>query len=560
METASVQMNIPTVIVRRPSRLFWLGLALAAGVPRILGAFLWPNAFGDAYAYLQLIEVMRAKMAAGTFSIQDLYGFWFPLYQVVCAAFSLVCGHLFTVSKLVSAGCGVGVCLLVFRICLRLTADRRLSLLAFAAIAVSPLHILYSASALTDIPHALLVMASLFFVVEKRRTAAAIFAAAAGLVRIESWMLIALLPLLQFMVERKISLRGCGIMILAPLFWFYICWKATGNPWAYFEARARYIVESTAGDTTVATFSAHRLLLDAGRLLTSTNLAVLAGCLAAVWMMIRGNIKNNAVSWRNLLHRGATESREEMQREWRKTISSLFFSAKPLRSLRLWWERSITFLARLFCHSDWQNLHGIVAAATFFFANLGFLLLAYFTGSQPVIWTRYGLLFFGLGLPLLAWAFQTIIVTRPRWKPMLSSVIFSIFMLQMLIQGLEVAACLNEEGAKKSIAVSLRQIHERDPQARIWCEEAVVRYLSGIPAGSFVNASGWPQEADDAAPFLNRLGQEGVGYVVCASREVSLLTKLFPELRQGSGAGFFQPIARAGSSFPRRDFWIYRRP
>jgi hypothetical protein len=51
----------------------WAGLILVSGVPRILGAFLLPNAFGDAYTYLEYIEAMRSKMADGTFAIKDLY-------------------------------------------------------------------------------------------------------------------------------------------------------------------------------------------------------------------------------------------------------------------------------------------------------------------------------------------------------------------------------------------------------------------------------------------------------------------------------------------------------
>ena len=139
----------------------WAGLILVSGVPRILGAFLLPNAFGDAYSYLEAIEAMRSKMADGTFAIKDLYGFWLPMYQFICATVSLLFGHTFYVAKLVSALCGTGACLLVYQISLRLTNHRPLSLLAFALVSLNPLHILYSSSALTDIPHSFLVTASL---------------------------------------------------------------------------------------------------------------------------------------------------------------------------------------------------------------------------------------------------------------------------------------------------------------------------------------------------------------------------------------------------------------
>src|SRR5215510_15409837 len=174
----------PIKSVRARPVLFWVGLLLVSGVPRILGAFLLPNAFGDAYSYLAAIESMRSKMADGTFAIKDLHGFWFPMYQFTCAFISFLFGHTFYVAKLVSALCGTGVCALVYQITLRLTDHRPLSLLAFALAALNPLHILYSSSSLTDIPHGFLVMAALYSVLEKRWKTAAVFAAAASLMRV----------------------------------------------------------------------------------------------------------------------------------------------------------------------------------------------------------------------------------------------------------------------------------------------------------------------------------------------------------------------------------------
>ncbi len=43
------------------SILLWTGLILISGIPRVLGAFLLPNAFGDAYSYLEIIEAMPIK-------------------------------------------------------------------------------------------------------------------------------------------------------------------------------------------------------------------------------------------------------------------------------------------------------------------------------------------------------------------------------------------------------------------------------------------------------------------------------------------------------------------
>ena len=44
-----------------------------------------------------------------------------------------------------------------------------------------------------------------------------------------------------------------------------------------------------------------------------------------------------------------------------------------------------------------------LVVASYFCALLGFLTLAYLSRSQPVIWVRYGLILFVIGLPLAAW-------------------------------------------------------------------------------------------------------------------------------------------------------------
>ena len=111
-------------------RSLWLTLFLVAAIPRILGAFFLPNAFGDAYVYIRDIGAMCAKMRAGTFAITDLYGFWLPLYQFLSALINLFVGNEFYAGKLVSAGFGVGVCLLIYSVTLKLTAHRAAAQLA----------------------------------------------------------------------------------------------------------------------------------------------------------------------------------------------------------------------------------------------------------------------------------------------------------------------------------------------------------------------------------------------------------------------------------------------
>ena len=68
--------------MRRPSNqtVLWLALVLVSAISRDLGAFVLPNAFGDAYVYIRTIGEWSIKLSARTFAITDLYGFWLPLY------------------------------------------------------------------------------------------------------------------------------------------------------------------------------------------------------------------------------------------------------------------------------------------------------------------------------------------------------------------------------------------------------------------------------------------------------------------------------------------------
>ena len=145
-------------------RTLWATLVLVSGVPRIAGAFFLPNAFGDAYVYIRDIGTMSTKLSQGKFALTDLYGFWLPLYQFISAVVNVFLRNGFYAGKIVSALFGVGSCLIVYNITLRLTASPKAALLGFALIALNPLHITYSASAMTDVPHAFFVLASLYFV------------------------------------------------------------------------------------------------------------------------------------------------------------------------------------------------------------------------------------------------------------------------------------------------------------------------------------------------------------------------------------------------------------
>src|SRR5712692_7571212 len=272
-------------------------LALTAGVPRIIGAlFVHKEPFGDAYCYIEQVTMLRHKIAGGYLAIENLYSFWLPLYQFFCSMFAVVVNRPVYVSRLVAAVAGTGVCVLVYVFSYILTSSQRLSLAAFLAIAFNPFHVEYSFSAMTDIPHALLVMACLYFVITDRWKLAALMGAAACLIRLESWMLILLVPAIQVMRRRTWPVLTTLILSTGPAIWLFICWKTTGDPLASFHAHNQYMNARLAAHPEFTQLTLDRIWIDANRLAYSMNVAVLFGCLAGLWFLFRDWRKSAGLS------------------------------------------------------------------------------------------------------------------------------------------------------------------------------------------------------------------------------------------------------------------------
>ena len=70
---------------------------------------------------------------------------------------------------------------------------------------------------------------------------AAAWAAFAELVRIDSWILLLLLPALQFIWERRVSRTAIVLLLLTPALWLVVSFVARGDAFAYFAERAQYV-------------------------------------------------------------------------------------------------------------------------------------------------------------------------------------------------------------------------------------------------------------------------------------------------------------------------------
>jgi hypothetical protein len=486
---------------------------LIAALPRILGAFFLPNAFGDAYVYIQEIGTLSTRLSNGSLHLTDLFGFWLPLYQFIAAALNVFVKNGFYSGKIVAALFGAGTCLLVYLVTQRLTANETAAMWMFLLVALNPLHIFYSASAMTDVPHAFFVIAALYFVLTGNWIVAAMLGACAGLTRVESWMLIALIPFLQFIKERRISIVALLILIFPPLFWFYISWKATGNWLECFVQRQQYHDWLLQMNPAIAHFSPANVVRDTATLLVSSDIAVLAASLVAGWFVVR---------------------------HARRLLSS---------------------------PGGTTQTTGVIAPVLFFFAFFGLLLVAYLTHQQPIIFPRYGLILFTLGLPMIAWTFLEM---RRRYPQSARLALIAITIVCATDAGIQLAGAVgtvNQYRAQRVVADYLREHFDPSSGARIFCDDGTVRTLSGIAENRFVTSSslrnvvgtgsGSDRVRFSPESFTTPLQLSGVEYLVVERVQGSALSD---SLRSNEAPQFsgFESVMHSHTSFLPTDIWLLR--
>jgi hypothetical protein len=350
----------------------------------------------------------------------------------------------------------------------------------------------YSAGAMTDIPHAVMVLACLYCVLTERWTLAACAGAAACLIRLDSWMLIALVPVIQFMRRRKLPILSTLILASAPAFWLFICWNATGSPLASFHAHDYYVIVRLAAHPELNSITFARTWVDANRLAYSANIAVLGGCFAAVWLLFR--------QWR----------------EWGRGLTQA---------------ESTTFANLLVC-------------LLFFFGYIGFISLAYLTKQQSDIWNRYGLLSFAIGLPVLAYSAQQVFNSSSVMAKAVLAIVLVAGVVQFKTQAQDLARFLGTPDRSQAIANYLRQEYLSDPSIKVFCDHPEVRVVSGIPRAQFYDSFG--NTPKDRKRFLEFLRTNGIKFLVVPEEsETSTPRQLFPNLVKEPVAAFEDMIPAA---------------
>jgi len=480
----------------RISPLFWSALLVIALAIRLWGVWYFPTAEQDGYSDAETIARFSADIAAGTFSFSHLYGFWLPLFQLAAAIPNIWLHDPLLAGEIVSGVCGAIACVLVFAISLRLTNSISLACIAFALVLLSPVHLLYSSACMTDVPFGCLLLGSLLFALRDQWTAAMIVAAVAGGVRVEAWALIPLLPLLQFMKEKRISIIGVIVLIAPPLLWLLVSQSARGDWFAFFRDRAVYqerymdfypsrrgfAIADVKGDVDLLMYGANRIVFVTG---------LIAGLLVL---------------------------------------------------LKAGWSR--------------KDLWGAFVTVSYFAVVLAFLILGYVTKRQPVWFPRYGLFALVLGAPLLAWLSRLLLDSpKPRWIGVAGvSIAILLCVVEAGSQFSAIPKVLADFHAHAAIAQTLKQLMQQtnEPGIRCFSDDVSVRVLSGLPTEKIVQSHDAPRQAwDNAATFDAFLQQNSVRYMVYMATEDSLPAKWLPKAGNSAATGTdrFERIAFEKSDF-----------
>jgi len=475
-------------------------IALAS---RIWAGVSLPNAEQDGYSYAEIAGQLTDRFREGHLTASDFYGFWLPLFQLGAAVLNIWVNDPIIAGKIINVLCGAVSLVLVFELTRILTGSIAWSVLTFLLLLADPFHVLYSASCMTDVPHTCLVLGSLWFVMQRRWLAAAIVAALAECMRVESWALIAALPLLQLALERRISVTALGILLIPPIGWLGLTYVATGNALAYFQERARYHAEylqfhRAHGFTReIVLRNVRDFLSGAGAMIT---LGALAATIIAFWRFVRKHRSNDS---------------------------------------------------------------RLLPAVTFHAAMLGLIFVAYISQSQPVLLPRYGLTFFTIGLPLFAWSLQRLLNEKmPELvKPVIVAVAIGACIVEMSEQVSTLGKVRNDFRAHKQIAEKLiDDLKQAPPGARCFSDNAGVRVLSRLPADRFLRTPFLPPAAgEDRKRFLEYLRHERAAFLVFFPTEDSVPVKFFPELGRSDqrNPDKFELITFARSTFGP-DIWLYR--
>ena len=495
-------MRRPDVAKPLDSATAYVSICVLALTSRIIAAFLLPTAEQDGYSYAEIIAGLTNHLETGRFRLTDLYGFWLPAFQFAAAVVNLGIHSPIVAGKVLNALCGAATVVLVFEITRLVTRSLMFALIGFVMMLLDPLHLLYSAACMTDVPHACIVLVSLWLALRQRWTGAAVFAAIAGTIRVESWALLFILPVLEFLNQRKIPWLTICILLMPPMGWLLTTYAATGHPLSYFQERRRYHSEYIQFHPDRIGFNWRTVLGDVEAWLLGAHGLVTTGVLIAtaivIWRMVRAR--------------------------------------------------------------DWFR-EDVAVVAAYWWGMLGLLAVAYLTKAQPVLLPRYGLMFLAIGLPVFGWTLQWCFsgLRSRSTKPVLATAVVILIAAELYSQLPTISNVQDDYRAHQKIASVVAKALLAEPGVRCFSDDAAIRVISGLPVSRFVRSPAIREEAVSGDRFLNHLQNNNIRWLIFFPTEDSLPVKFFPKMGQLPPATTapFEFVDYASSAFGP-DIWLYR--
>jgi len=177
------------------------------------------------------------------------------------------------------------------------------------------------------------------------------------------------------------------------------------------------------------------------------------------------------------------------------------------------------------------------------------------THQQPIIFPRYGLILFSLGIPILMWLGLWVKQHRPDLSRKILVSIIVICLFDAVVELVGVAGELNRYKAQRTVADYLRDHFQPNEETRIFCDEGTVRALSGIAPEKFLTSSDAPKNRE---AFLSFLDEKRVDYLITIQREDSLPAKLFPWSVYGERIDNYESVMERHTEFLLTNIHLYR--
>lgn len=478
----------------------WLVLFLAGLLPRIAAVFLFPSIDGDAYSYAEIAHRIRDSIADGSLTAKHMLTFWLPFYPLLCGLLELVYDDIILVPKLVCTLFGAAAAVASYFIAIAMTRNRTLSLAVFVIVAMNPFHVLYSASSMTDIPYACGIALGLAFALQGRWLLASTGIAIAASSRFEGWLFIPIILGIIYFCDRRLTIKSAMIVSAPVLLSSFIAVAADGNPAAPFVLRDEYVAS-----------------------------------------YYRFHPAETAMDFETIMH----------------NINLFVFSIHPILA-------SAGIVATIFAiwrkwKSEPSDRKMTVIAALFLLVAFTSVIAPYLFKKQPVLFIRYGLCIFTIGIPIFAWAFLEV----QRQVPKMRIVIWASLAFLMVGHTVNSAAIvldsIKQIEPQRRAAEFLKAEYEKNPGIVVYCDDPTVRVLSGIPEKQFRTKFNSPAERHALIDYLKK---ENVSIVVYSGVEYCSLPSAIPELDYGRAWKNFQPEISTELASARTNggpnLWIYR--